>query len=83
MFQIQNNLKGSETNGGDIHYDSDVSDTIHITVNSSEEGSINGQTNRTNVDTTGINKIASTLHGGRSIYGRLSSKPKLKSNLWG
>ena len=74
MFQIQNNLKGSETNGGDIHYDSDVSDTIHITVNSSEEGSINGQTNRTHVDPTVINKIATpSLQGGRSIYGRLSS----------
>ena len=58
-------------NGEDNYYGSDGTDTVHITVNSSDEGSINGRTTRPNVDPPGVkNVVKPTLPAVRSIFQR-------------
>ena len=65
-------------NGEDIHYGSDVSDTIHITVNSCDEGSINGRNTRPNVDLSGVkNVVKPTLPVVQSIFQRPLTLPNL------
>ena len=42
MFPVQEGIRGNGMNGEDNYYVSDDTETVHITVNSREEGSING-----------------------------------------
>ena len=74
MFQIQEGLRGSGSNGDDFYYGSDSTDTIRITVNSIDEGSRNGHTTRSNVDSSGVkNIVRPTLPSVRSIFQHSSS----------
>ena len=69
MFRLQEAIRGRGSNGDDSYYSSDSTDTVRITVNSSDEGSSNGHTIRSNVGSSGANHIVRpTLQSGQSIF---------------
>ena len=76
MYQLQHIRKDNGSNGGDKQYDSDVSDTVHITVNSGDESSTNGRTTtRPNIDLSGVKHVVKqpSLPAVQSIFQRLLS----------
>ena len=69
MFRVQEGIRGSGSNGDDSYYGSDSTDAVRITVNSSDEGSSNGHTTRSNVGPSGTNRIVRpTLQSVQSIF---------------
>ena len=69
MFQIQESLRGSGSNGDDMYYGSDSTEPVEVTVNSGGECSGDGHTTSSNVDPSGINHIVRpTLLSVQSIF---------------
>ena len=69
MFQIQEGLRGSGSNGDDMYYGSESTDTVRINVNPSDECSRDGHTTSSNVDPSGIKRIVRpTLPSVQSIF---------------
>ena len=68
MFRIQEDNVPNGVNG-DIYRRSGSTDPIRITVNSSDGGSSYAQSNNSNVDPSGVQRIANaTLPLGQSIF---------------